>query len=315
MWQAIQYVGTPLALTAFIVAAVTTAIRFGLEQRVKLLQTLPENERAEYLEKSLETYHIKQDNLTREQKYQLMLTVLRHRSERFKIIALTSIAIITVVVAVAITISILATRHPNEVNNSTIGNNGTVVTVQNSPGTKLDISPAVPKVTTLVLAEGRSDVQLFNGSLHEFTLSNPLSGLAFIESVDVDILKVVEDKWATTQALVEPYKRTISLEPTFIGRKEVARSFKYSPGEIDQFSILFTSEGGFDYFLRFVITWTDQLSQTKKTLCSEVQLARFPALEKPSQLSRDEMGKRSEQHTVEIMRQLAELRETVKKCP
>lgn len=314
MWEAIKYVRTTFALIAFIVANIKTVVHVWLKQQVKLLQTLPENERAEYLAKSLETYHIKQDNLTREQKYVLMRNVLKHRSKRFLIIALSSIAIIAVV-AVAVVISVFAMRHANEANNSTVGNNGTVVTVQNSPGTKLDISPALPKATTLVLIEGRSGVQTIDGSIHEFTLSNPLSGLAFIESVEVDVLKVVEDKWATTQALVEPFKRTVNLDPTGIGRKEFARDFKYSPGEVDKFSVLFTSKGGFDYFLRFVITWNDHLTQTKKTICSDVQLACFPDLENASQLTRNEIGERSEQHTIELKRQLEKLRETVKKCP
>lgn len=106
MWEAIQYVGSPLALVAFIAAVVATILRARLRHRVTLLNTLPEDQRLAFLEASLETYHIKHDNLTRQQKYELMLNVLDGRSTRLRIVAKT-LVIIAAIVAVAIVLSVV----------------------------------------------------------------------------------------------------------------------------------------------------------------------------------------------------------------
>ena len=66
MWQAIQYVGSPIALAAFVVAVISAAYRARVRADLEKLRSVPDAQRAEVLSRSLETYHVKDDNLTRE---------------------------------------------------------------------------------------------------------------------------------------------------------------------------------------------------------------------------------------------------------
>lgn len=173
-------------------------------------------------------------------------------------------------------------------------------------------APGSPKETTLALSPLRNGIQTFNGSVHDFALSNPLAGLAVIESIEVEIIDVVEDKWATTQALFDTFKYKVELDPTFRGRKKFAEGFKYAPGEVDRLSVLFTSKGGFDYFLRFIVTWHDTLANQKKSTISDIQIARFPSVENTPGFDRNEIGRRSEEHGEFLKRRMEELRKSVK---
>ena len=110
MWETIQYVGSPIALVAFGIAAFATVYRFKLRQQVALLERLPEYERASFISRSLESYQMEHDNLTRKQKFDLVHTVLEHRIRRLKIAAIASVVII-VIVAVSVVLSFLATRN------------------------------------------------------------------------------------------------------------------------------------------------------------------------------------------------------------
>jgi hypothetical protein len=102
MWRAIQYVGTPLTLIAFVAAIVAFVYRSVLKARIDAIRSAPAKERAGLIEKTLETYSIKDDNLTREQKFGLMSMVLENRIRRLKIIALTSITAAFIAAAVVI---------------------------------------------------------------------------------------------------------------------------------------------------------------------------------------------------------------------
>jgi hypothetical protein len=181
-----------------------------------------------------------------------------------------------------------------------------------SGGAKADIAPAIPKATTLVLTATKKGWQTTEGSLHEFTLSNPLFGLAIVESIEVEVLEVIENKWATTQALVDTYKYNVELDPAFRGLKKFASDFKYSPGEVDRISVLLKSKAGFDYFVRFVVSWDDVLKKEKMKTYSDVQAASFPTSENPQNLDRDAMGEGSLQHSKEVEELLKALRDRVK---
>lgn len=138
MWEAIQYVGSPLALAAYVAAVIATVLRARIRQRVQLLQTLPEKERADYLTQSLETYRIQHDNLTRQQKHELMLEVLRQRAVRLKIISLTAIAI-TAILAAAVVTSIFVVQHRGTIIVTATGDTSPIITIQDSPGASVEI--------------------------------------------------------------------------------------------------------------------------------------------------------------------------------
>ncbi len=87
-FEAIQYVGTPLALVAFVVAVVAYVIRARLAERRKLLETAPEDRRAELLAAAMRDFSpVSTENLTREQRYQLALRLIQERATRFWITA------------------------------------------------------------------------------------------------------------------------------------------------------------------------------------------------------------------------------------
>jgi len=68
----------------------------------------PKGERAEVLRRSLETYHISHDNLTRQQRYDLMTLVLTQRAHRLRMIAQTSIALTTIIAVATVVVLVVA---------------------------------------------------------------------------------------------------------------------------------------------------------------------------------------------------------------
>lgn len=85
-FEAIQYVGTPIALVAFIVAIAAYAYRSSLVERRKLIETAPEADRARLLDSELRG--VDAEKLTREQRYQLAVRMLEHRAARFRTTAI-----------------------------------------------------------------------------------------------------------------------------------------------------------------------------------------------------------------------------------
>jgi len=84
MWDIIQNIGTPISLVAFIAALISYAFLGSQKHKIELLKALPEEKRWELLNKDIESYNITQDNLTREQKFELMKTVLMQKAEHRK---------------------------------------------------------------------------------------------------------------------------------------------------------------------------------------------------------------------------------------
>lgn len=174
--------------------------------------------------------------------------------------------------------------------NATTGNDVTNVTVQHSPNAKIKVGPRTLKATTLVLTETKKGWSTPEGSVHEFTLANPLSGLAIIDSIEVEVLEVVEDPWQSTEAVLDKYNYKVPLDPTFTGLKKFAGDFKYAPGEADRISALLTSKDGYDYLVRFIVTWNDTLKIAKNKTTSEIQVARFPSMQNPKNFNDPRKG-------------------------
>jgi hypothetical protein len=130
MWDAIGAVGTPITLVAFVVAVVATIYRVREQTKIKVINSAQEADRAELIDKSLETYHIQHDNLTRQQKYDLMMRVLQDRASRLKVLAGTSIVI---AVLLAGTIIILAAVNQPIVPTDSRGDQTPVPTANKPP--------------------------------------------------------------------------------------------------------------------------------------------------------------------------------------
>src|SRR5262249_41495601 len=111
----------------------------------------------------------------------------------------------------------------------------------------------------------------------EFTLSNPHSGLAIVDELAVEVLEVIEDNTGSTQTIVNSYEFPVSISPpkgsrVAFGRKRV----KYDPGEVDRIILGVQGDGGYDYFVRVAVRWTDDSSSTRRETVSEPFVLRFP---------------------------------------
>jgi len=103
-FEAIQYVGTPLALIAFVAAILAWVYRARLAERRKLIETAPAEERAELLVATIRDFStVPLENLTREQRYQLAVRLIDERRSRFRLAALVAVlAAVTLAVAVVV---------------------------------------------------------------------------------------------------------------------------------------------------------------------------------------------------------------------
>jgi len=91
-FEAIQYVGTPIALVAFVVAVVAWVYRSRLVERRKLIEAAPEAERGKLLDATIRDFTtVNTETLTRDQRYQLALRLIEERSARTRVLALVGV--------------------------------------------------------------------------------------------------------------------------------------------------------------------------------------------------------------------------------
>lgn len=102
MFDAIKFVYTPLALAAFIVAAVTMILRARQQKERRLIELAPEQDRGRLVERVLEGLNLAEEGLTKAQRYQLAENLLRERANRFTVVTFASLVIAVVVAAVVI---------------------------------------------------------------------------------------------------------------------------------------------------------------------------------------------------------------------
>ena len=108
MWEAIQHIGTPISLIAFISAIIAHIVLGRQKNKIELLKSLPEDKRWELLNRDFDGYNVTQDNLTREQKFELMKTVLVQKAEHrrlFMHITFIVLAIIAFIASAAVFLS------------------------------------------------------------------------------------------------------------------------------------------------------------------------------------------------------------------
>lgn len=108
LFDAIQYVGTPIALVAFIIAVVAYAYRGRLEERRKLIEAAPEQERGRLLEATIRDFAtVPTDNLTREQRYSLAVKLIEERAAKSRLMTLVSIVVAVLLAAVVVTFTFI----------------------------------------------------------------------------------------------------------------------------------------------------------------------------------------------------------------
>lgn len=82
MLDIIQNIGTPISLFALIITLLAYVILSHQKNKFSMLKTLPESERWKALNKDLENYNITEDNLSKEQKFKLMQTVIENKNKK-----------------------------------------------------------------------------------------------------------------------------------------------------------------------------------------------------------------------------------------
>jgi hypothetical protein len=93
-FEAIQYVGTPIALVAFVAALIAWSYRARLAERRKSIESAPEAERAKLLDSALRDFStVPTDTLTREQRYNLANKLIDERAHKFKLLMIVSVII------------------------------------------------------------------------------------------------------------------------------------------------------------------------------------------------------------------------------
>jgi hypothetical protein len=84
MWEAIQYVSTGLTLVAFLAAVGAWVYKARVDAREKLIATANADQRTELVARTLEYFDVDTSGLTKDQKYDLALTQIHARSQRYQ---------------------------------------------------------------------------------------------------------------------------------------------------------------------------------------------------------------------------------------
>lgn len=150
-FQAIQYVGTPIALVAFIVAVAAYVYRSRLVERRKLIETAPEADRGRLLDATIRDFTtVNTETLTREQRYSLALRLIEERAARFRLAAYAGV--VTAVI-VAILVAVLPTAGEDALVSLTVRvqeGNGTFVTAGD-----ITLDAGAARATRAVGADGQ----------------------------------------------------------------------------------------------------------------------------------------------------------------
>jgi hypothetical protein len=111
MWAAIQHVTTGLALVAFLGALGFLAYRTALRNRLKIINTVPRQRRADVITKELNAFGIDAKNLSTAQQYELAKREIELRSRRSSLRAILAVVVMLIFGGVAV-VAIRAPEAP-----------------------------------------------------------------------------------------------------------------------------------------------------------------------------------------------------------
>jgi len=106
MWHSIQYVTSPFALVAFVVASAAYVLRSRVQRDLNFLRELPPDSRERGLNSILGSYSISDRDLTSDQRFELAKTVIEQRLSRLKVIARYAIIAFAILAAVIVAVSL-----------------------------------------------------------------------------------------------------------------------------------------------------------------------------------------------------------------
>lgn len=112
MWRAITYVGSGFTLIAFLWAVAAWVYRHKLLERERLINSVPETERAALVERILVTFDINTSDLTKKQKYDLAINQIHERAKRYRVTA--TVVVIIAFFTATVTLVALTTKHSSD---------------------------------------------------------------------------------------------------------------------------------------------------------------------------------------------------------
>ena len=116
MWEIVGKVSSGITLCAFIFAVAVNAYKSKIQKEELLIRAAPESDRGKLKEKAIEGINIDANNLTKTQKYDLLLKDIELRSQKLKISALILI-IITILTASIAVFAIYKTTNKKDADN------------------------------------------------------------------------------------------------------------------------------------------------------------------------------------------------------
>lgn len=113
MWEAIKYVGTPLTLLAFVVAVAAQIYRARTINLRKLVDSVPEADRAGLIESTLRDFTVVDTTaMTRTQKHDLAVRALDQRERRLRAVLVTATVLTLLFLATVVALEVLRNRPP-----------------------------------------------------------------------------------------------------------------------------------------------------------------------------------------------------------
>src|SRR5271156_3619023 len=96
MWAAIQHVTTGLALVSFLGALGFVAYRTTLRNRLKIINTVPRQRRADVITKELNAFGLDAKNLSTAQQYELAKREIELRSRKSSLWAILAVVVMLI---------------------------------------------------------------------------------------------------------------------------------------------------------------------------------------------------------------------------
>jgi hypothetical protein len=102
MWNVVQHITTGVSLVALLGMLIFVGYREYLKHRLKVINTAPRQQRADIINKQLNTFGINAANLTREQQYNLASQELNVRSRKYLLMSISAALTMVVFAVIAI---------------------------------------------------------------------------------------------------------------------------------------------------------------------------------------------------------------------
>ncbi len=112
MWQVVGLVSSWFAVVAFVVAALLTAYQYKLYRDRRIIESGPPEKRILHVQTVLNRFSVPTEDLTKDQRFELALRLLRERSVRFKITIFSFVGLL--VVAMVLTFVVWPETRPKE---------------------------------------------------------------------------------------------------------------------------------------------------------------------------------------------------------